>query len=399
MNALLVTALVLVLSVPALRGQDYERYRVLFSNDTFHSTHLNYHRNISVTVPLEFDSTTEARFPLIIVFDSQNARSHGFILRAIDYLTSNEQMPSSVVISVESTMETRYKETQLRVSDPAGLGESNSRFIIDELIPYARKRLSAGGHVTLIGHSRYGYFTTYMLMSHPEEISAVVALSPFFQQKNVNLVDSVPGFLRRIPSERQTYYRMAVGNDYPDDFKMMEKTFSATTMETRLDWAGELFPQADHNVVPGIAITTALYSIYEEWSRIQGVYMKDTTGGTSILHSLRGMVIDHYGEDIPFSLGVLNGKGWQYFNDGRYMDAITAWQAMTAAYPSFAEGHLYMAEAGLRIGLDVRPYLNRFKEGIVTSPFYNDDERAELMGEYEELLSRSESDVSNPHSK
>jgi hypothetical protein len=236
-------------------------------------------------------------------------------------------------------------------------------------------------------------------MSHPEEISAVVALSPFFQQKNVNLVDSVPGFLRRIPSERQTHYRMAVGNDYPDDFKMMEKTLSATAMETRLDWAGELFPQADHNVVPGIAITTALYSIYEEWSRIQGIYMKDTTGGTSILHSLRGMVIDHYGEDIPFSLGVLNGKGWQYFNDGRYMDAITAWQAMTAAYPSFAEGHLYMAEAGLRIGLDTKPYLNRFKAGIVTSPFYNDDERAELMGEYEELLSRSESDVSNPHSK
>ena len=37
----------------------------------------------------------QTRFPVILLFDRQNERSFGYILRSIDYLTSTEQMPAA----------------------------------------------------------------------------------------------------------------------------------------------------------------------------------------------------------------------------------------------------------------------------------------------------------------
>jgi len=389
LKSVLPILLVVSAAVPSV-GQEYERYRTLIPNESVFSKHLNGYRNITVTVPLEFDPSSEARFPLIIVFDRQNGRSHGFIHSSIDYLTSNEQMPASVIIGVESVMDMRYEETQLRISDPKGRGEENGRFIVEELLPYIRKRYMAGGHVTLIGHSRYGYFTTHLLMRHPDVFSAVVALSPFVRQQGVNLADSVGALVQRLPGHRHTYYRMAVGNDFPDDFHLMQTALAKVPKDARLDSDGILLPRADHNAVPGIYMTTALYGIYEEWNRIQDVYMADTTGSVALLDSLRGAIGRHYGEDIALSLGVLNGKGWQYFNDGRYAEAVTAWEAMTASYPPFLEGHLYIAEAKRRLRQDVRPSLKRFMAGIITSQFYDEGEKAALLKELQDFEAKME---------
>ena len=54
---------------------------------------------VALTVPLEWQEDIDRRFPLIVIFDSQNKRSHGYMLRTIDYLTSNEQMPASVIVT------------------------------------------------------------------------------------------------------------------------------------------------------------------------------------------------------------------------------------------------------------------------------------------------------------
>ena len=83
------------------------------------------------------------KFPLIIVFDRQNKRSNHYILNTIDYLTSNEQIPSSIVISIESEQRYRYLETQYKISDPKGLAQENEKFIFEQLIPLAEREYKA----------------------------------------------------------------------------------------------------------------------------------------------------------------------------------------------------------------------------------------------------------------
>ena len=368
-----------------VHAQQYERYHTLIANDDWYSKYLNNYRGITVTVPQEFEPSSAATYPLIIVFDRQNERSHGFIHQSIDYLTANEQMPASIIIGVESTMEERYKETQMRIADPNGRAEENALFITEELLPWARTQLKAGRHVTLIGHSRYGYFTTYMLCKHPDLFSAVVSLSPFFTSKNVNLADSMTTVPARLPKDRTTYYSYAIGNDFPEDYHLMDSTLTTMGESEGFIASGSWMKQADHNVVPGIHTVHALYSVWERWSEIQNAYMNDTTGSRAMLDSLSTEVKKHYGDEIAFSLGILNGRGWQYFNDARYEDAITAWETMVAAYPPFLEGHLYMAEAERRLGRNPEQRLKKFMGGIITSQYYTEDEKAALLRELQEF--------------
>src|SRR5690606_20766343 len=117
---------------------------------------------------------TPNKFPVIIVFDRQNKRSHQFILNAIDYLTSNEQMPSAVIISVESEQRFRYVETLHKVTDPAGKAELTEQFIFEEIIPMAQNELKASDFKLFIGHSRYGYFTTSLFNNRIQDLNAVI---------------------------------------------------------------------------------------------------------------------------------------------------------------------------------------------------------------------------------
>lgn len=381
----LLTVCLLLFSASAVSAQEYERYRLLIEDDAWYSKYLNTYRGITVTVPLEFEPSSPAKYPLIIVFDRQNARSHGFIHRSIDYLTANEQMPTSVIIGVESSPEWRHRETQFRESDHDGRGEENALFIVKELLPWAKQQLQGGEHVTLIGHSQYGYFTTYMLYKYPETFSAVVALSPFFTQKGVNLTDSIALLPSHLPKDRVTYFSYATGNDFPEDYRLMNKMLSTFSESEHLITSGTLLKHADHNVVPGIHTVASLYGIYERWAEIQRIYMADTTGSKAVLDSLKAEVKNHYGDDIAFSLGMLNGKGWQYFNDARYQDAIVAWETMVRAYPPFLEGHLYIAEAERRLGRYPEQRLKRFMAGIITSQFYTEDEKASLLQKLQEF--------------
>lgn len=84
----------MVVTATTVSAQQYERYKKL-TDTTWVSSHLGFEKSISVTVPIEWQRGIDNDFPLVVIFDRQNSRSHDYIIRTIDYLTSNEQMPSS----------------------------------------------------------------------------------------------------------------------------------------------------------------------------------------------------------------------------------------------------------------------------------------------------------------
>jgi tetratricopeptide (TPR) repeat protein len=359
--------------------QTFERYKTL-PDTVYASEHLGYTRRLSITVPIEYQQNSDTHsFPLLIIFDSQNNRSYNYHLQTIDYLTSTEQMPASVIIGVESSQETRYLETQMKESDERAFGAKNEAFIMQELLPFAQKHHQTSSFVGLIGHSRYAYFSTLLLTRQPEKLHAVIALSPFMQQKNCVLSDSLMKFVDGYKEARATYYSFSMGSDYPEDYALVEEKLSQRSLPKNLTISGTFFREADHNATPGLSIATALYNVFEYWNGIQNNYMTapETTGTEEAQAAIRS----HYGVPIALSLGTLNGKGWSYFNEQKYEKAITVWEELLEEYPSFSEGYLFIAEAQKELKQSYESTLAKFKTSLARSTFYTEDERTELLEE------------------
>lgn len=363
-------------------AQNFERYKTL-PDTTIASKNLGFSKEIGITVPIEWQADVPQSFPVVVVFDRQNSRSHGYILQTIDYLTSNEQMPACVILSVTSTQEYRYLETLHPASDLKGLAIANEQFIFEELLPLAEKHYKAGSFRMFIGHSRYGYFTTALLKSRSSHLQAVISLSPFFAQKNIDLTDSIAKIdFSKIKAP--LYYRYGIGNDYPEDYQKMEAVLQSMK-QPRWNAKGRLFPAADHNVTPGLTIAQALYEVFEKWSVSQSKFFANEQKDLSILPSLESEILAAYGHPLAFSLGTLNGKGWYFYNEGAYQLAIEAWQKLLIYYPNFAEAYLYIIDAQQKLKLDTAKTAQQFLSSYANSAFYTKEEKAELLAEFEQM--------------
>jgi enterochelin esterase-like enzyme len=364
-------------------AQDYERYKKILDT-TISSQYLGFDKHISITVPFEWQQDLNRDFPLIIVFDRQNQRSHNYILRTIDYLTSNEQMPSAVIISIASEEQYRYLETLHKASNTKGLAEENEDFIFKELIPLAEKQFLASKYRLFIGHSRYGYFTTSLLHSRAEDLNAVISLSPFFKQKNVDLTDSIATINNKSYASTK-YYRFGIGNDYPSDFLKMDSVVKQLN-NTKFKAKGFLFKEADHNVTPGLSIGISLYEVFKDWSAYQAKYFSNEQKDLSIINTLKKDINDSYGVPLAFSLGTLNGKGWYFYSEKSYDKAIEAWKLLLDAYPNFTDAYLFIIDAQKQLKQDYSATVTAFYNSLDASEIYSAEEKQALVEELKELI-------------
>lgn len=260
-------------------------------------------------------------------------------------------MPVSVIIGAGSEMEHRYFETQYIESDSSAFGHRNELFVLKELIPLAKSSLKKSDFSLLAGHSSYGFFTTAMFLRFPNDIQAALASGLVFSQKNYDLLPLLKE-IKEINISGTRYYRHGIGNNYPEEFTRFDNRFKKQKVtNNKYNIKGTLFPEADHSVTPGLTDTSALYEIFEYWSRMQNIYLDNSMDNLSILISLNYSTINHYRVEIAFSIGILNGKGWYFTNEKRYSEAIDAWKILLKRYPNFSEAYLYnmcaLAESGL----------------------------------------------------
>ncbi len=368
--------------IPSLFGQNFESYKTLVDT-TITSKHLGFDKKITITVPFEWQKEINRDFPLIIIFDRQNQRSHNYMLNTIDYLTSNDQMPSSIVVSIESEQQYRYLETLHKASSKDGLALENEKFLFEDLIPLIENNYKASSFRLFIGHSRYGYFTSYLFHSRIKELNGVISISPFFTGENLDLTDSIYG-LNNQQLNSKRYYYFGIGDDFPDDFIRMNSAIK-TLNNKHLQSKGFHFKEADHNVTPGLTIGISLYEIFEDWSNIQSKYFSNEQKDLSIKTSLEKEILANYGVKLNFSIGVLNGKGWYFYNEKQYEKAIEAWRILMDSYPNFSEGYLYIIYAQIQLNSDYSQTFDKFKESLSKSNIYTEREKIELLENFENM--------------
>ncbi len=382
MRQILVFFVTLGITIPSLFGQNFESYKTLVDT-TITSKHLGFDKKITITVPFEWQKEINRDFPLIIIFDRQNQRSHNYMLNTIDYLTSNDQMPSSIVVSIESEQQYRFLETLHKASSKDGLALETEKFLFEDLIPLIENNYKASSFRLFIGHSRYGYFTSYLFHSRINELNGVISISPFFTGENLDLTDSIWG-LNNQQLNSKKYYYFGIGDDFPDDFIRMNSAIK-TLNNKYLQSKGFHFKEADHNVTPGLTIGISLYEIFEDWSNIQSKYFSNEQKDLSIKTSLEKEILANYGVKLNFSIGVLNGKGWYFYNEKQYEKAIEAWRILMDSYPNFSEGYLYIIYAQIQLNSDYSQTFDKFKESLSKSNIYTEREKIELLENFENM--------------
>lgn len=367
-------------------SQGLERYRML-KDTSMVSKSLGYKKHIQITVPVEYQENLPQSFPLVLIFDMQNQRQYQYILKSIDFLTSNEQIPSAVIVGVEAgSGNRRYRETQLKVSDSTGMAEKNEAYIFNELIPLLRGRFKASSFTILVGHSRYGFLTTYLLAKHPNDLNAVVSISPFMQQPGFNLISTLTQDIKKSDLGHMIYYRYAMGNDYPDDYKQLTTALKAPDFTPKnFNADGWWFPQADHNTTPALAITRSFYEIFEHWYSCQKQYIDDGNKNVGGIDELKQKIKAHYGTSLPFSLGILNGKGYAFYNKTDYANAILAWRQLVRQYPNFLQGYINIAKCQKALGQPIDKTINEFKANLQQSSIFTTEQKDNLLKEAEAL--------------
>ena len=366
-----------------LCGQNYERYKKLIDTSLY-SKQLGYTKTVTITVPIEWQEKIEGDFPLIVIFDQQNQRSHNYILNTIDYLTSNEQLPSSILVSITSNSEFRYLETTLKKTDERGLALENEYFLFDELIPLLKKQYKASSFKIIIGHSRYAFFASSLFLKRINELNAVIAISPFFSQKNINLIDSVAN-IQKQKFNSHKYFRFSVGDDFPSDYYKMDSVIKGINTPY-FNAKGFLFKEAGHNVTPGLTVGISLYEIFEIWAACQNKYMDKSTLDIHAIDSLENEISNFYGNRLKFSIGTLNGKGWFFYNERQYEKAIKVWELLIQKYPNFSEAYVYIIDAKIQLKKDYLNDIDELKNSLKFSDFYNEEAKQEIMEKLKEMI-------------
>lgn len=187
-NKIVVLSLLLLFTISTGFSQKFS----LYSDDKmdFQTSYLNEPISINLHLPeAYFDATDGTKFPVIVIFDSQHSRSYSQIMSAIDLLTSETQMPESIVVGIPFNMNNRlyFTSTQKKANDSLSGIERVNKFIFSELLPKLQDTYKADAYTTMIGHSRTAFLVNYLSANNPKSVNNAVSLSGFFDDTVLSL--------------------------------------------------------------------------------------------------------------------------------------------------------------------------------------------------------------------
>ena len=356
---------------------------------TLASKYLKGNCKITVILPKGFSKINPIKLPLIIVFDRQNKMIFRQIFESINYLVSFDEIPESVIIGVSTDDNERNNETSLSVSRLNGKGELTNDFVFNELIPFAEKELNISNCRTLIGHSRFGFLTSYMLTKNFNSLTAVISCSPLFKDTKVNLIDSLQYKMKSVNLSHKLYYRFITGDSIVDtrDYSLMKSFLSKTKNKNNFDWKGFEFYNAKHMVTPGLGVMPSLLEIFDYYSdEVNKVLKEDEIVFNRNEYDIfLKKMKNHYGGEISLGLSVLNGIGFKYYNGKKYSEARVTWNILLEEYPMFSDTYSNIAKSFSKEGnkIEAIKFYELSKQKLINNPFYSIEQKQEELKDIE----------------
>ncbi len=324
----------------------------------FPSPVLGYAKNVTIYTPQKFGKNPNETYPLIIFFDRYPGPVTDNILQSIDLLECFGQIPSPVVVGIESggLPDLRKKEAQWNVDRVNSHGEKYDQFLFDELIPFVNDHYRIDqNQIIVFGHSWFGYHSSMILIHHIPELFAVISASPCCL-KTERIDEIVQAIKNSNFRGRKFFYRVASGHDIGDNldvYRELSGKISMLRLPQTFDFKATWLSAAMHMEVPGLLLLQSLYEIYSDWADLAFAYADPenhpTFNDACLYDSLQHVSDKLYGFRIPINDRHVEMRieYYQYIRDEevRNKGKIATWKFMMSKYGEKPELYYHIAES------------------------------------------------------
>lgn len=278
-----------------------QRYS-LYSDDKidYQTSFLNEPISINLHLPeAYFDAADGTKFPVIIIFDSQHNRSYPQIMSAIDLLTSETQMPESIVVGVPFNMSNRlyFTSNQKKAKDSLSGIERMNKFIFSELLPKLQNSYKANSYTTIIGHSRTAFLVNYLSANNPKHVYNTVSLSGFFDDALLSL-QQYHQFLSE-PKNFETpfkyYYYAGTSLEertYLNEFGELNQLLKNTVLPEKVSASYKEVANANHMTNYWVPVPEILIDIFKSYNNILDTWLQVKLEGETIEEPVKTFAAD-----------------------------------------------------------------------------------------------------------
>jgi predicted alpha/beta superfamily hydrolase len=204
--------------------------------EQFASAALGTNRTIRIWLPPSYDSSADARFPVLYLHDGQNVLStagphvaFGWgswdVDLTVERLVAERRMREIILVAVDNTRD-RYAEYRGRAAavtpadnvhpnspgaDPGGNAayERYARFLVEELKPAVDRRfrtLADPAHTGVLGSSMGGICSLALAWDHPDVFGLAASMSGAYQVENRGFLEGVLKTCRGSPKTLRLYF-------------------------------------------------------------------------------------------------------------------------------------------------------------------------------------------------
>lgn len=227
-------------------------------------------------------SAYPTKYPITIIFDSQHEKTYPLLLNSIELLTSEAQIPESIIIGVPFSFHNRLYLTssQKRVNDSLSGIERMELFLFNELLPLIQNKYKGNDFLSIIGHSRTAYLVNCLAYKRPSEINLAVSLSGFFNEDEMS-TNTFYNFLTdesNFPSKFNYYYTAGTSLEemtYWRQFKNLDNLMKNQLVSENVKVIFSETPNANHITNYWVSLPPILIDVFSSYNSILDSWFHD----------------------------------------------------------------------------------------------------------------------------
>jgi enterochelin esterase-like enzyme len=274
MRTLLVLMTLILLGELKTFGQEYS----LYSNEKllFESKYLGENIALNLHLPDTHNfSAATTKYPISIIFDSQHERTYPQIISSFDLLTSETQIPESIIIGVPFNMQNRrYLTSEQKIGNDTLSGIKRMElFLFEELLPQLQNKYKGNEFVSLIGHSRTAFLVNYLSFRRPNQVNVAVSLSGFFNDEPLSkeLFHSFLTNNKNFPNKFYYYYTSGTTleeSTYLVQFKYLDSVLKKSQLPENVKIKFSETKNANHITNYWVSVPHILIDVFSEYNSI-----------------------------------------------------------------------------------------------------------------------------------
>lgn len=393
MKAILIYIFTLLIGISNIFGQDYS----LYSNDKLSIESENLRETIDLNLHLPetqpFSANT-TKYPITIIFDSQHERTYPLMVNSIDLLTSETQIPESIIIGVPFNFQNRLYLTsnQNRGNDSLSGIERMELFLFNELIPLLQNKYKANDYISIIGHSRTAFLVNYLAFKRPSQINLAVSLSGFFNDAPLS-VNTFHNFLAddsNFPYKFNYYYTAGTSleeSSYLVQFRNLDSLMREKSISENVKVLFSETPNANHITNYWVSLPPILIDAFSSYNSILDSWFHDVSKAESIDNPVQQFELDleqagkSIGVNLNPNLTHIFSLASHYANKDDYFAAIKFFDLGLDYFPEYLELYIEIIEfyKVLNNTEKIIEYKSVLREKTMNSLYLSEAEKQEVF--------------------